>query len=165
MSVAPRRTRRSYLSWLLFAAAIALFAVVGYLYWQDRGEDEQLPPPPSNPGRNEMINVKQALEAQALTVEFLRTGGARSPDLTPAGQGLTIGDATVFVFIYPGGVAAREEEAAELDLATVTLEDVRGTPIPGGAPKVYAGSNVVAALVGGDDDLAARVQTAIEGLP
>jgi hypothetical protein len=168
MGAAPRRTGRVLLSWALFAASIALFAAVAYVYWEDRNDEEQIPTPPSNPGRNEMINVKQALEAQDLEVEFLRTGGARSDDLTPAGQGLTVDDATLYVFIYPEGPVAREEETEELqeqNPASLTLLDNRRTPIPGGPPRVFMGSNVVAALVGGDDELAGKVQAAIEGLP
>jgi hypothetical protein len=150
-------------SWILFAIAAALFVVVAVLYVRDRRDAKPIPTPPQVAGRNEMINVKQALEAQGLSVKFA-PGGARSDALSEAGQVLDINGATAYVFVYTS-VGAREADTNSLDLSAQPLLDVRGTPIVGGPPKTFTGSNILLLLFGGDDSIAAKVDAAIKGLP
>jgi hypothetical protein len=160
----PARTGRTYLSWALFALSAALFIAVGVMWYQDRDNGEQTAPIPITPGRNEAINVKQALEAEGLKVTFA-PGGGRSNELTVAGQLLEVDGAQLYVYIYPQGVAQREEDTGNVDPADMIVVNTRGTPVAGGPPKVFIGSNVVAVLYGGSDETAGKVQRAIEGLP
>lgn len=164
--IRPKRTRsgRAYLSYALFALSAALFIAVAVTWYRDENADQQAPPPPSTPGVNQAINVKDALEAQDLEVTFA-PGGGRSSELSVAGQLFNVSGAQLYVFIYPQGVAQREEETGAIDPAEMVVVNTRGTPVATGAPRVYIGSNVVAVLYGGDDDLAGKVQRAIEGLP
>ena len=161
-----RRARaggRSYLSWALFAISALLFVVVAYLYFKPGGEDAKpIPTPPAVVGKNEMINVKQALERQGLQVAFA-AGGARSDSLSEAGQLLQVDGAPLYVFVYPG-VTDRANDTAGIDLAALMLLDIRGTPVAAGPLDVSMGSNVVAILAGGDAALAAKVHRAVEGL-
>lgn len=152
------------LSTALFAVAAILFAVVAVLYVQEWREGEKTPPPPpSIPGQAEIKNVVDALQAEGLTVEYLRQG-ARAPELSAPGQGLTVDGVPLYVFIYenPG---AREEESVEIDAATLVLLTTTGTPVPGGPFRIAEGSNVLAVLTGGSDEVAAKVARAIASLP
>jgi hypothetical protein len=148
----------------LFALSAALFVAVGVMWYQQRDDEPQTAPIPSVPGRNEAINVKQALEQEDLEVAFA-PGGGRSDLLLVAGQLFKVDGADLYVFIYPEGVVQREEDAPELDPAELVIVNTRGTPVPGGPPRVFAGSNVIVALYGGSDELAEKVERAIERLP
>src|SRR4051812_13781554 len=96
-----RFSGRNIISYILFAAAAALFVVVAVLYYQDRHKEEpKTPPPASNPGHADLKNVVDALKAQGIKVDYARSGGVRSDDLTPPGQGLTADGKPLYVFIY-----------------------------------------------------------------
>jgi hypothetical protein len=56
-------------------------------------------------------------------------------------------------------------KSRRLDPAALDLASSAGTPVSQESVRVFAGSNVVAALYGADDDTAERVESAIEGLP
>jgi len=159
----PVRTGRTYLSWALFALSAALFIAVGVMWYQDRDEPSQAPVPTVVAGHNEAIHVKQALEAQDLQVEFA-PGGGRSDQISVAGQLLIVGDAQIYIYIYPEGVAQREIDTELLDPAEIEVVNTRGTPVSSETPRAFMGSNVVAIVYGADDDTAAKVQRAIEGL-
>lgn len=161
----PRRPVRTYISWALFAVSAALFVIVALLWYQDRENQNALPTPPSRPGRNEAINVLNALREQDLKADFDRTGGGRAQVLSVAGQAIKIGDAELYVFIYPQGVESRELDIEDLDFAEISVVDTAGTPVADGTPNVFTGSNVVAVLYGGSSDTATKVKQAIEGLP
>ena len=165
--VAPRPARRSPTKWLstaLFAIAAVLFIVVAVLYARDRFQEEPTPPPPpSEPGRAQLVNVVQALRAHDLTVEYARQG-VRIPELTAAGQGLVVNGTPLYVFLFENP-ATRETEVAELDLTSLTLLSTLGTPVTSGSLHTTQGSNVFAVLVGGSDDLIAKVDAAITALP
>jgi hypothetical protein len=157
------RSWRIYLSWALFALSAALFVAVALTWYRDRDDGPQTAPIPVTPGHNEAINVKRALEDEDLTVEFGR-GGGRAEELTPVGQLFTVDGAELYVFLYPG-VSEREEETSGLALDALEVLNTRGTPTAGGPPRVYVASNVVALLYGASDEVAGKVQSAIEGLP
>lgn len=158
------RSARVYLSWALLGLSAILFAAFAIVWYQDRNSSDAVPTPPSRPGQNEAINIKQALEAQGLTVKF-EPGGGRSEDLSVAGQLFSVDGAPLYAFIYPQGVSAREDDSAELDLAVFEITGTDGEPIAGGPPRVTSGSNIIVALYGASDEIAEKVQTAIEGLP
>jgi hypothetical protein len=160
----PVRTGRIYLSYALFALSAALFIAVAVMWYRDDENGDQSPPPPTTPGANQAINVKSALEAEDLKVTFA-PGGGRSNELSVAGQLFDVDGAQLYVFIYPQGVSQREADMSNVDSAAMTIVNTRGTPVATETPRVYTGSNVIAVLYGGDDDLAGNVQRAIEGLP
>jgi hypothetical protein len=169
--VATRResgSKRGIANWVslaLFGLAAALFVVVAVVYVRDRGKKDEVPPTPASvPGHAQTINVVNALKAQGIKADFSRGGGARIEALTPPGQGLTADGKPLYVFIYEDP-ATREEETADLAPTDLVLVDVTGTPVAGGAPHAVGGSNVYAVLLGGDADLAAKVDRAIQGLP
>jgi hypothetical protein len=163
-----RRAARRGPNWLsvgFLALAVVLAGVAVYLFLRGDDAQEVPPPPPAEAGENELIHVQQALQAQDLEVGLGR-GTVPSETLTPPGQILTLDGATLYVFLYPDPTdAAEEAEAAQADPAAVLPARSRtGTPIATETPRVFAHSNVVAALVGGSDDLAGRVEQAIAGL-
>ncbi len=165
--VAPPPARRftsNRLSTALFAIAAVLFIVVAVLYVRDRFQEEPTPPPPpSDPGRAQLVNVVQALRAHGLTVEYARQG-VRIPELTAAGQGLVVNGTPLYVFLFEDP-ATREAEVSELDLTSLTLLSTLGTPVAGGPLHTTQGSNVFAVLIGGSEDLTAKVDAAITELP
>jgi hypothetical protein len=152
--------------WGELAVALVAFAVV---YYFDEDDEPETAPIPTAAGRNEAINVKRALEAQGLTVEFGRAAIRARGGLTPPPQPFTVGDATLYVFFYEG-VAEREAESATLDPASLAFITSAGTPVAGAGSAspdlhVASGSNVIAVLAGGSPELAAQVDAAIASLP
>jgi hypothetical protein len=162
-------TRSAVANWVslaLFAVAAVLFVVVAVLYVRDRNNEDKVPPTAALiAGQVQLKNVLDALKAQGIDAGYAReAAGARSDVLTPPGQGLTADGHPLYVFIYEDPTA-REEETADLDVADLALIDLAGTPVTGGAPHAVGGSNVYVVLFGGDADLAAKVDRAIQGLP
>lgn len=163
-----RRRNRNIGSSLLFAALTVALVAIAITYLEDEEDPPPTAPIPTAAGRNEAINVMQALEAQGLAAAF-GPGGATVAGLTPPGQRLNLGDATLYFFIYDS-VADREAESATLDEATLTLKTPSGTPIAGaGTPEpdvhLVTGSNVIAILVGGTPEQIEQVDAAIASLP
>ncbi|MER3437174.1 MAG: hypothetical protein C4346_06045 [Chloroflexota bacterium] len=141
-----------------------LFIVVAVLYVRDRFQEEPTPPPPpSEPGHAQLVNVVQALREQGLKAEYARQG-VRIPELTAAGQGLVVNGTPLYVFLFEDP-ASREAEVSDLDLTNLTLLSTLGTPVARGPLHTTEGSNVFAVLVGGSDDVIAKVDAAIMGLP
>ncbi len=156
-------SNRNRLSTLLFIAAAALLAFAAWQYWQDRNSNDVPPPPPSVPGRAELKNVYDVLTTEGLDVAYGQDG-ARIEDLTPAGQQLTVNGQDLFVFIFTD-VAAREEQMASIDPESIELVDLFGDPITDETLHVYQQSNILAVLVGGDEELQQSVATAISQIP
>ncbi|MGH2533279.1 MAG: hypothetical protein ACRDJW_13350 [Thermomicrobiales bacterium] len=162
-----RRSKSRLASWILFAAAGAILIAMGIIYYQDRQDDgNDFPPvPTAAAGDNQVSNVVAALRSEGLDVGFeIRPQTARSADLSEVGQGVQVNDAPLYLFIYPDP-ALREAESAEIDPATFDLASTAGTPVSLEPVQIFAGSNVIAALYGSDDETAQQVATAIAGLP
>lgn len=172
-SSAPRSRRVSnILSIILFLAAIG-FAVAAVVIWyrDDSNSNNNPPVPTVESGVYGLINVLTALQAEDIDSDFGRSPATvTSNQITQPGQNLRVGDTNVFIFIFPGAdgeaaAAARADVAAGLDPTTMTLLTTSGQDVTNGEPlHVYEGANVIAVLVGGDPDLQADVQRAIEGL-
>ena len=172
-SPAPAARRGAHLlSTLLFLAAIGFAGAAVYLYVTgDAGSDGPPPPPTAAPGRNEAATVMQALRDAGLEAEYGRYT-ATANQLDPPGQAVEIGDAHLYVFIYvdqsgPAAIAAREDDTADLDPQTLTLESrsARRPLTEGQEVHVFEASNIVGILVGGDDELVDRVGQAFASLP
>lgn len=162
--MSPGGSRRNLLSLALFALSAVLFAAVAIVLYQGRGDNAgSMAPPASTPGHNEAIHVKQALEANGLKVVFA-PGGGRSNELSVAGQLFEVDGAQLYVFIYPGGVTQRADDSSDVELTAMTVVNTRGTPVAGGPPRVFTGSNVVGVLYGATDEIAGKVRKSIEGL-
>jgi hypothetical protein len=160
----PVSSTANVVSLVLFGLAAVLFIAVGVLYIRDEREKEQTPPPPSSvPGHAQLKNVVDALAAQDIDVDYSREPSPRFANLTPPGQGLTVDGNPLYVFIYEDPTI-REDETASLGPADLTAVDRNGTPVAGD-PHAAGGSNIYVVLFGGDADLAAKVDRAIQGIP
>jgi hypothetical protein len=166
---AKRRRNRNLGSTLIFAALAVVLVAIAVVYQQENDDPPATAPIPSVAGHNELINVQQALEQQELSVEIGQgTGSARDAGVTQPGQILTIGDATVYVFIFEDP-AQREAVSAGLDPATLVVTTPSGRPLAGPGSenpeiRVAQQSNIIAVLVGGDEALATKFEAAIGGL-
>lgn len=156
-----RGTNRVSLAFL--ALAIVLAAVALFLALRDE-EAEVPPPPPAEAGGNELIHVRQALEAEGLAVDLSRRP-IRSDALQPPGQVLALDGAALYVFVYPDAAAAEAAGSAADPTTILPARSRTGTPIATETPRVFSQSNIVAALVGGTDDLIGAVERAIASLP
>jgi hypothetical protein len=166
---AKRRRNRNLGSTLIFAALAVVLVAIAIVYQQEDDDPPATAPIPSVAGHNELINVQQALEQQELTVGFGQGGAsARDAGITQPGQILTIGDATVYVFIFEDP-EQREAVFAGLDPETLVVTTPSGQPLAGPGSdnpetRVAQQSNIIAVLVGGDEELATKFETAIGGL-
>jgi len=153
------------LSTVLFVAALGFAAAAVYLWYMDDAAEPNEPAvPTAEAGRYELVTVLGALEAGGLEADFGRTT-ARSDQLDQPGQNLQVEDTNVYVFFF-SGPDTREAAFAGLDPATMTLTTPSGADVGNGQPlSAYAGANVIAVLIGGDDALRAQVREIIEGLP
>ncbi|HEU0164056.1 MAG TPA: hypothetical protein VFQ54_03370 [Thermomicrobiales bacterium] len=175
-TAAPSQRRKQrgphILSTLLFIAAIGFAVAAGYLYLQDRDHTENRVPPTALPGRNDLGAVLQQFKDAGLSAGYGRiTGHAEGID--EPGQSLTVDGQTVLVFIYndadkASSVKDRKAAAATLpdDLDGVAITSPSGTDLRKGQPIYMAqGSNIITIMIGGDADLASKVQTVVEALP
>ena len=162
-----RRSPRSALSALFLAAAVGLVVAAGVLWYQGRRDAEETRPvPAAAPGKNELIHVTAALEAQGVDVVPLPgTGAVRSRMLEQVGQPLTLDGVAAYVFIYQPDAAARDDATLDVLPEDIDLQDNAGDPVEPGALRLVVGSNVALVLVGGDDDLLDRATAALAALP
>jgi hypothetical protein len=160
----PRSSTANVVSLALFGLAAILFVVVAVLYIRDRNKEDDFPPPPSvEAGKAQLVHVAEALEAQGIDVEYSKEPSPRFENLTPPGQGLVADGNPLYVFIYEEPTI-RDDETSSLEPADLTAVDRSGTPVPG-TPHGVGNSNVFVVLFGGDDDLIAKVDAAIQGIP
>lgn len=167
----PKGRSAHLLSTILFIAAIAFAAGAVYLYMTEDDDPEGPARPAAEAGLNEFAHIVGGLNDAGLNAQPGRYS-VESNQLTQPGQTIEIGDTNLFVFIYPdadgdAAVAAREADAASVDPETMTLESKSaGRAMNDGEElHIFQNSNVVAVLVGGDDEVAAEVQNVIESLP
>lgn len=166
-----RRRRRGthILSTLLFLTAIAFAAVAIWLYVDEqRDQPRERVPPTAAAGQNDLVSVLTALENAGLEASIGRGTTAATDQLQPPGQLIEVEDQELYVFIYTDpatGVEDRQTDSEALDADALTLTTPSGQPLTEDQPlRVSAGSNIIAVLVGGDEELAAQVRQAIEGL-
>lgn len=167
----PERRWPHLLSSLLFVAAIVFAGAAVYLYLE--GDDTPSGPerPAAESGRNEFANVVTGLTDAGLHAQPGRYS-AETSQLTQPGQTIEVEGQNLFIFIYPdadgaAAIADREADAADLDAETIELTS-RSAERPlndGEDVHIFQGSNVVAILVGGDDELVSTVEDVISSLP
>jgi hypothetical protein len=159
------------LSTVLFIAAIAFAGAAVYLYFNESDTPSGPERPAAEAGRNEFAHIVGGLTDAGLSAQPGRYS-AEANQLTQPGQTIEVEDHNLFVFIYPDAdgataVADREADAADLDPETLELTS-RSAQRPlneGEELHIFQGSNVVAILVGGDDDLATTIEDVIASLP
>lgn len=161
---------RNLLSLALFGVAAVLFIVVAVMYIREDDNKNDAPPTPASiPGKAQLKNVFDALAAQDIKVDYIRGGlnsTIRITDGTPPGQGLTVDGHPLYAFIFesPADRESQTSDFTEDDLVAAAI-GVNGTPVADGAPHSVGGSNIFAVVYGGDDDLNAKVDAAIKGIP
>ncbi|MDQ3442989.1 MAG: hypothetical protein M3490_05205 [Chloroflexota bacterium] len=168
----PRRNGPQILSTLLFVAAIGFAAAAVYIWYMDDANEDDAPPVPSvEAGRYELVNVLNALEDAGLEADYGRSPAtARTDQIDRPGQNLRVEETNVFIFVFNGANAeeaatARDAVFVGIDPATMSLTTPSGNDVSNGEPlSVYQGANVIAVLIGGDEDVQAEVRDVIEGL-
>lgn len=159
--------RRNIGSTIAFAAlAVVLIAIAVYTYTNDDDDEPATAPPPHVSDRLELVNIQEALVAQGLTAQYPRST-AKATGLSNPGQAISVGTATLYVFIYDNP-NERAAESDSLDPDNIVLTSV-GTPVAGGStgvtPRVFIRSNVIAILAGGDAETQEKVAAAFAALP
>jgi hypothetical protein len=132
-------------------------------YYQDRQHTQEIPTPAAEAGHYQLANVVNALRSGGLSVKY-EPVTARSDQLTEAGQKVSVGSASAFVFLYPD-VASREAESKALDPATFSVVNTSGTPVAAPPAHIVSNSNIIVALFGASADVTTKVDQAIQGLP
>jgi len=167
----PGRRWPHLLSTILFIAAIGFAVAAVYLYIEGENTPSGPERPTAQPGRNEFASVVGGLKDAGLHAQPGRYT-AETSQLDQPGQTIEVEDHNLFVFIYPDSdgdraIADREADAADLDLETLVLTS-RSAERPlneGEEVHIFQGSNVIAILVGGDDELVKTVGDVIASLP
>jgi hypothetical protein len=118
---------------------------------------------PSSPGRAELKDVRDALVAQGLEVDYGREV-AHVEGLTIVGQQLFADDVPVYVFLF-GSEAERATVTEGIDVEHLVLLDPLGDPIESGPLVATANSNVLAVSVGASEELQVKIDAGIESLP
>jgi hypothetical protein len=170
----PTRARRGsqILSTILFVAALAFAAAAVYIWYLDDSNAVDEPPVPSvEAGQYGLVNVLEALKDAGIDADYGRSPAtAMTNQMELPGQNLRVGDANVFIFLFPSGDTTTGAEARaaafdRLDLETLTLTTQSGSDASQGKPlTAYEGANVIAVMVGGNPELQSEVQAVIEGL-
>lgn len=154
----------SLLTSLFGLLALLLAAAALFLWLRDRDANQARPVPTAIAGANELIHVQQALAAEDLSAT-IEPSGLPPGALGVPGQLLSVDGTPLYVFLFQTEDAAAAA-AANLDpAAALPATNARGTPIATEPPHLANHSNVVVALVGGDDALRQKVDAAIERLP
>lgn len=169
-----RKRRGSHiLSTLLFITAIGFAAVAGYLYWEEQQEEQNEPtPPPAEAGQWQLAQVRSAFDQAGFETEVGRTNGHTDQMEGVPGQALMLDGTEIYIFIFSPTVdsddpiAMAEAAYSRIDESTLFLErQSSGAIISEGEPlSVFQGSNIVAVMIGGDEDAIERARTTIEGL-
>jgi hypothetical protein len=157
------RSLRNLISNVLFVVAAILLAYVVYAYIQDRRDNDTPEAPPSIPGKAELKNVRDALVAQGLDVDYGKEVG-RVNGLTAVGQQLITDDVSVYVFLF-SSPEEREAETESLDLENLAMVDSFGESIETGVLQAVANSNVLAVSDGASEELQSKIDAAIRSLP
>lgn len=167
----PQRSQvAQLLSSVLFIAAIGFAAVAIWLWYTDRNDSGPEPPPPAEHGKAELADVLTLLDEQDGSWETGRVT-ARADQIEAPGQSLRLGEINLYVFIFNAetgdeAIRAREEAAASIDVDSIVLTSPSGMVVSEGEPMHLAqASNVITLLVGGDDALAAEIESAVATLP
>lgn len=154
-SPAPRKGWSGGLPYFILSGALAILAILLFTRVIDLN-----PPPEAAPGRNQVINVVQALEGEGLTVTMDPSIYAPVGTFSAPGQGLLVNDTPVLVFVFPSSQLAAKE-AGEVDPAEIFPAKVLP---PGPTVSVIQSSNIVVAIPDTDPALVSTVTTAVDTL-
>lgn len=150
----------SRLTLLFGVLAVVLAALAIFIWLRDREATREPAIPTAVAGENELIHVQQALAGEGLTAT-IEPRGLPPGELGVPGQLLTVDETPLYVFLFQDASDAAER-AADLDPATaLPPANAQGTPIATEPPHLTQQSNVIVALVGGDDALRDKVDAAI----
>jgi hypothetical protein len=147
----------------IFAVLAVIFAVLAVVLYLRPGGGGIAPIPTAAPGKNQIVNVTEALKAQGLDIVqppglFVPRGALAVP-----GQGIDINGQPGFVFIFDDAAAA-QAAATSVNPDAVVPARLAGTPAPPGERRTVQGSNVVVLLIDGDAATWQKVQDAVASL-
>lgn len=173
-TTAAQPHRRGVFAWLLFLLAIGLLAAAVIVWTEPAWLPDDLPlignttggaavPSPER-GQNQYIHVVRALDEAGLDVTVPERVSGRVDGLAVVGQGIRIDGQDGYVFLFKGSAdrAAAEEN---LDTDSITVVNPSGTPTVSGAVVMAGNSNVLVLVSSDDQDLADRVDEALDTLP
>jgi hypothetical protein len=150
---------------MLMLVSVALLVVVAVLFFRDRNQSSEPVPPTAVPGRNQAIDVLNALRANDLDAEFGTQGSdVRSAMLERPGQTVELPDGTVYIFIYPD-FGARDDATLDVLIEDVDLTDVGGNEIElTDDAYLFTNSNVAVVVISPDTETVGKVEEAVASL-
>jgi hypothetical protein len=155
---------RRWISNLLFVVAAALFIYVAYAYYQDRSDDNgSVPTPQSIAGKAELKNVRDAIAAQGVTVDYGKNG-VRIDGIEPVGQQLEVEGAPVYVFIFESP-EDRSDQTADLSADTIEITTPSGADAATGDLAISEGSNVLVVSDGASESDQKKIDAGVQSLP
>lgn len=155
---------RRWISNLLFVLAAVLFAYVGYTYYQERQGNTGVPPTPQSiAGQAQLKNVRDALAAQGLDVQYGRQT-VRIEGVSPVGQELTADGTPVYIFLFESP-AARSEQTSGLSADSLEIKTPSGADAATGELVIVSGSNVLAVSDGAPEDVQQKIEAGVQSLP
>lgn len=155
---------RRWISNILFVVAAALFVYVAYAYYQERTDDTgAVPTPQSVAGKAELKNVRDAMSAQGLTVDYGRNN-VRIDGIDPVGQQLKVEGAPVYVFIFESP-EDRTKQTDGLSADSLEITTPSGADAATGTLAIAQGSNVLVVSDGVSDADQQKIDAAIQSLP
>jgi hypothetical protein len=155
---------RRWISNLLFVVAAALFIYVAYAYYQDRSDNTgSVPTPQSVAGKAELKNVRDAIAAQGLTVEYGKEG-VRIDGIQPVGQQLKVEGAPVYVFIFESP-EDRSEQTSEMTADSIEIKTPSGADAATGDLAISEGSNILVVSDGATESDQQKIDAGVQSLP
>ena len=155
---------RRWISNILFVVAAALFVYVAYAYYQERSDNNgAVPTPQSVAGKAELKNVRDAISAQGLTVDYGRKT-VRIDGITPVGQELTVEGTPVYVFIFESP-EDRTKQTKDLTAATIEITTPSGANAATGTLAISQGSNILIVSDGVSESDQQKIDAAVQSLP
>jgi hypothetical protein len=135
------------------------------LYFRDRNEPAEPARATAVPGHYQLIDVLDAINDKGVSAQIGGpTTGVRSRMLGYPGQLITIGDGSVYVFVYPD-IASQEDSTLDVDAADIDIKTASGDPIDSTDATLSAKSNIAVLIINADEKTVAKIEDAIQSLP
>ena len=128
-------------------SAAGLLATVAFLYLHDKDKKDDPARPTAVPGHYQLIDVLDTLKDAGVKATY---GDPRSNVnsrlLGAPGQLLTVGDGSVYVFVFPD-IATQESATLDVEPDDIDLHTLTGTVIPVSGATLSAHSNIAVLIL------------------